>query len=172
MPSREYMGSFNLGSGRNQARDPLIAIVLSIVIASVVMVYPLPYAMAAWRPLFFLLLTLFWVLCQPAWCGIWFAFFLGLAADLMLDAMLGQYALSFVVVAFLARYFTSNQRVLTFVNLWIVAAAGLFLHLLIQLFLQEMAGIQFSIIKHWQPLWTSVLVWPLIYLLLKPWRAT
>ncbi|RYZ80374.1 MAG: rod shape-determining protein MreD, partial [Moraxellaceae bacterium] len=87
MQPREYFGNLNLGSGRNQIRDPLIAIVISIIIASVLMVYPLPYAVAAWRPLFFLLLTLFWVLCQPAWCGIWFAFFLGLASDLMLDAM-------------------------------------------------------------------------------------
>ncbi len=172
MPPRDYAGSLNLSSRGSKMRDPLIAIVLSIVIASILMVYPLPYVAAAWRPLFFLMLTLFWVLCQPAWCGIWFAFFLGLASDFMLDAMLGQYALSFVVVAFLARYFTSNKRVLTFTNLWIVVAAALFLHLLIQLFLQEMAGIQFSILKHWQPLWSSLAIWPVIYMLLKPWRES
>ncbi len=172
MPPRDYLGSLNLGLGRNKLRDPLIAIVVSIIIASVLVVYPLPYGVAAWRPLFLLLVTLFWVLCQPAWCGIWFAFFLGFASDLILDAMLGQYALSFVVIAFFARYFTRNQRVLTFVNLWIVVGIALFLHLLIQLFLQEMAGIQFSIIKHWQPLWSSIIVWPVIYFLLKPWRES
>ncbi|XID75281.1 rod shape-determining protein MreD [Alkanindiges sp. WGS2144] len=168
MPSPDYR--LGLGSGR-KARDPLLAIVVSIILGSVLVVYPVPYELASWRPLFFLLLMLFWALCQPAWCGIWFAFFLGLASDVMLDAMLGQHALSFVVIAFLVRYFTRNQRVLTFINLWIVVTSAIFLHLLIQLFIQEMAGIQFSIMKHWRPLWSSVLLWPVVYYLLKRWRV-
>lgn len=151
--------------------DPLMAIIGSIVVASVLMVYPLPYEVAAWRPLFFLLIMLFWVLCQPAWCGIWFAFTLGVASDFMMDAILGQYALSFVIIAFLARYFTRNRRILTFGNLWIIATSAVFLHLLIQLLFQKMANIQFPIMRHWRPLWSSIGMWPLIYLLLRRWRA-
>lgn len=156
---------------RNKSRDPLIAIIVSTVIASVLVVYPLPYFFAAWRPLFFLLIMLFWVLCQPGWCGVWFAFFLGITSDLLLDGMLGQYAFSFVSVAFLARYFTRNQRVLTFINLWIIVGVAVFLHLLIQVFFQTMAGMQFSATRHWQPLLSSILVWPLIYASLKSWRV-
>ena len=139
MPLLEFgrrLSGRTLGGG-NQSPDPLIAIISSIVVASVLMVYPLPYDVASWRPLFFLLIMLFWVLCQPAWCGIWFAFSLGVATDFMMDAILGQYALSFVIIAFLARYFTHNQRILTFGNLWIIAAVAVFLHLLIQLFFQK-----------------------------------
>jgi rod shape-determining protein MreD len=164
------MGHKSLGGG-SQSPDPLMAIIVSIVIGSVLVVYPIPYDLASWRPLFFLLIMLFWVLCQPAWCGIWFAFSLGVATDFMMDAILGQYALSFVIIAFLARYFTRNQRILTFGNLWIIAAVAVFLHLLIQLFFQKMANIQFPIIRHWRPLWSSIAIWPLIYLALRRWRA-
>lgn len=173
MPLLEFgrkLGNRAFGSD-TQSPDPLLAIIISIVIGSVLVVYPLPYNVAAWRPLFFLLIMLFWVLCQPAWCGIWFAFTLGVAMDFMMDAILGQHALSFVIIAFLARYFTRNQRILTFSNLWIIAAAAVFLHLLIQLFFQKMANLQFPIIRHWWPLWSSIAVWPLIYLVLRRWRA-
>ena len=50
-------------------RDPLIAIVLSVIICSVLIVYPLSYAVSGARPLFMLLVVLFWVMCQPTWCG-------------------------------------------------------------------------------------------------------
>lgn len=157
-------------SSRDRSNEPLMAIIVSIIISSILMVYPLPYDAASWRPQFFLLIMLFWVLCQPAWCGIWFAFSLGLAVDFMVDAILGQYALSFIIIAFLARYFTRNQRILTFSNLWIIAAVAIFLHLLIQFFFQKMANIQFPIIKHWRPLWSSIALWPIIYMLLRRWR--
>ena len=59
-------------------RDPFIWIVISILLASVLTVYPLAYDLSAWRPFIMLLVMLFWVLCQPTWCGVWFAFGLGI----------------------------------------------------------------------------------------------
>ena len=155
---------------RVKSRDPLLPIIFSLVVCSILVVYPLPYAVALWRPPFFLLVTLFWVLCQPVWCGVWFAFFTGLMSDLLLDGMLGQHAMSFVIVAFLGRYFSRNQRVLTFSNLWIIIALAVFLHLLIQFIFQKMADIQFPVTRHWTPWISSMLAWPVIYGLLKRWR--
>ena len=40
-------------------RDPLIAIVFSVISASVLMVYPLSYAVSGARPLFMLLVMLY-----------------------------------------------------------------------------------------------------------------
>jgi hypothetical protein len=80
-----------------QLQDPLWGIVFSIMAASVCTVYPIPYDMVGWRPLLMLMVMLFWVLCQPVWCGMWFAFGMGMACDLMLDSPLGQHAFSFVL---------------------------------------------------------------------------
>ena len=33
-------------------RDPLMAIVISVIVASILMVYPLSYNLSGWRPLF------------------------------------------------------------------------------------------------------------------------
>ena len=151
-------------------RDPLIAIVLSVIICSVLIVYPLSYAVSGARPLFMLLVVLFWVMCQPTWCGIWFAFGTGIFTDLLVDAPLGMNAFSFVVITFVARFLTRERRILTFGNLWAISFLAVLAHLFITWIAQIMGGLQFSIARHWQPLLSSILVSPLIYFVLKKWR--
>lgn len=144
-------------------RDPFLAIVISVILASILMVYPLSYTLSGWRPLFMLMVMLFWVLCQPTWCGIWFAFATGIFADLLLDAPLGLNALSFILIAFLARFLTRERRILTFSNLWIITAIAIVAHLMLIFFAQILASVQFSFARHWIPVLTSILVWPVLY---------
>lgn len=153
-----------------QRKDPFWIIVLSVVIASVLVVYPLNYSVTAWRPLFMLLVVLFWSLCQPNWCGVWFAFGMGLYTDLLLDAPLGLNALSYVLIVFIARYFIREKRILTFINLWVIVLIACLAHMLFIHIAQVMGGIPFSITRHWMPLLSSVLFWPILYYLLKRWR--
>lgn len=151
-------------------RDPLIAIILSVIVCSVLMVYPLSYTISGARPLFMLLVMLFWVMCQPTWCGIWFAFGTGIFVDLLIDAPLGMNALSFVTIAFVARFLTRERRILTFGNLWVISFMAVLAHLFMTWIAQIMGGMQFSIARHWQPLLSSIFTFPVIYFLLKKWR--
>ncbi|MDV2467519.1 rod shape-determining protein MreD [Acinetobacter chinensis] len=155
----------------HQKRDPLIAIVVSVLIASILMVYPLSYAVSGWRPSFMLMIMLFWVLCQPTWCGVWFAFGVGLFTDLLFDAPLGMNALSFVIITFVSRFLTRERRILTFSNLWIITTLALIAHLMLVWMMQTMGGIQVSITRYWQPMLTSAMIWPVIYFLLRRWRV-
>ena len=152
-------------------RDPLIAIVVSVIVCSVLMVYPLSYAVSGARPLFMLLLMLFWVMCQPTWCGIWFAFATGMFTDLLVDAPLGMNALSFVLITFIVRFLTRERRIMTFGNLWVISFLAVLAHLFLTWILQIMGGLQFSLTRHWQPLLSSVLVFPVMYFMLKKWRV-
>ena len=153
-----------------QRKDPFLIIIGSVIIGSILVVYPLSYAYAGWRPLFMLLITLFWVLCQPTWCGVWFAFGMGLFTDLLLDAPLGMNALSYVLLAFMTRYFIRERRILTFSNLWVIITLSLVAHLVLTLMAQTMLGVHFSLTRHWQPLLASIFSWPILYYLLKRWR--
>ncbi|MGE4314841.1 rod shape-determining protein MreD [Acinetobacter sp.] len=152
-------------------RDPLIAIIVSVILCSVLMVYPLSYAVSGARPLFMLLLMLFWVMCQPTWCGIWFAFATGMFTDLLVDAPLGMNALSFVLITFIVRFLTRERRIMTFGNLWVISFLAVLAHLFLTWILQIMGGLQFSLTRHWQPLLSSVLVFPVMYFMLKKWRV-
>ena len=154
-----------------QHKDPLIAIIASVIICSVLVVYPLTYDLASWRPLFMLMVTLFWILCQPTWCGVWFAFGVGLFTDLLIDAPLGLNALSFVVITFVIRYFVRERRVMTFMNTWVIAFLALISHLIFTLLAQAISDVQGSITRHWLPLLSSIGVWPILYYCLKRWRV-
>ncbi len=150
--------------------DPLLPIPMSLLIGVILTVYPVPYAWLTWRPEFMLMLTLFWVMVQPTWCGIWFAFFVGLLTDFMLDSQLGLHALVFVVLSFLAKFFMRHKRMLTFLNLWIISTIAVLANLMILFIFQRMSG---NIVSFWfwGPLLPSIVIWPLIYTCLKRWRG-
>lgn len=152
-------------------KDPLIAIIVSVIICSVLVVYPLNYTLAGWRPLIMLMVTLFWILCQPSWCGVWFAFGIGLFTDLLLDAPLGLNALSYVLITFIVRYFIRERRVMTFANTWIIVSMCVVAHLVFILLAQVISDVQSSITRHWLPLMSSIGLWPVLYYCLKRWRA-
>ena len=50
-------------------KDPLWMIIFSIVLGSVLMVYPMAYETSGWRPSVMLMIMLFWILYQPGWSG-------------------------------------------------------------------------------------------------------
>ncbi|WP_436872741.1 rod shape-determining protein MreD [Acinetobacter haemolyticus] len=151
-------------------KDPLLMIIISIVIASVLMVYPLAYELSGWRPAVMLMVMLFWILYQPVWCGIWFAFGMGIFADLLLDAPLGLNALSFVLICFATRYFIRERRILTFGNSWVIASIAIVMHITFLWMCQTITGMHFSLARHWQPLIMGVLAWPILYYCLHKWR--
>lgn len=151
--------------------DPMIMITFSIIIGSVLMVYPLPYIVAGWRPHFLFVLTLFWVLCQPVWCGVWFAFAVGLLTDLLLNLPLGANALSFVVLSFIARQFTREFAQFHFLLLWLVTSLAILIYVLVMWIAFSFADVTFVSTRHWQPLISSILTFPLIYVLLKRWKT-
>lgn len=151
-------------------QDPLWMIITSIVIGSVLLVYPMAYETSGWRPAVMLLIMLFWILYQPGWSGIWFAFGLGIFTDLLLDAPLGLNALSFVLITFATRYFIRERRILTFGNSWVIAIIAIVSHSAFIWMSQTISGINFSMARHWQPMLTGILAWPMVYFFLYKWR--
>lgn len=151
-------------------KDPLIAIVLSVIVASVLIVYPLSYGASGWRPEYMLLVVMFWVLCQPTWCGVWFAFATGMFLDLLVGSPLGLNALSFVILTFVTRFLTREKRILTFLHIWIIVSLSTVVHLLLQWFMQVMGGLDFALARHWQPLPATIAIFPVLYYVLKRWR--
>ncbi|MFT4020731.1 MAG: rod shape-determining protein MreD [Acinetobacter sp.] len=151
-------------------KDPLIWIVISILIASVFTIYPLSYDISAWRPFILLMVMLFWVLCQPTWCGVWFAFGVGVFTDLLLDASLGKNALIFVLITFISRYFIRERRILTFMNIWVITILAIIAYALYLWVSQVLAGENYPIMRRWPPLLSSILLWPLLYYSLRKWR--
>ena len=62
----------------------------------------LPLGPAAWMPDFMALVLVFWNVHQPLRVGTWLAFMFGLGVDVQQSSLLGQHALSYTVLSFLA----------------------------------------------------------------------
>ncbi|MBF7683341.1 rod shape-determining protein MreD [Acinetobacter sp. B5B] len=151
-------------------KDPLLLIILTVMISSVLTIYPLSYDFSAWRPFVLMLVMLFWVLCQPTWCGVWFAFGVGVFYDLLIDAPLGQNASAFVLIAFIARYLIREKRILTFLNLWLISILATIAYVIFIWILHTLGGVDYPLMRRWPPLVSSILCWPFIYYILKKWR--
>lgn len=162
MPNNEIFSS--------KPRDPLTAIIVSVLVVSILTIYPLSYGMSAWRPSMLFLLMLYWMICQPTWCGVWFAFGLGIFTDLLLDAPLGLNALFYVLISFVIRFYTRDRSIMGFWNLWLVSSIALAVYLCFMWFSFSVIDPQLNIARHWQPLLSSVLLWPILFYSLRKWR--
>jgi rod shape-determining protein MreD len=83
---------------------------VSIVVALVLGLLPLPMALAPLRPYWLALVVAYWVLEEPERAGLGFAFFVGLVADLCFGSLLGEQALRIVILAFILQRFRARLR--------------------------------------------------------------
>lgn len=144
----------------------LIAIILSFVVASSPNVYPLSPTMATLRPMFMVMVLIFWLLFQPRYVGIFTAFTVGIVADLLMDTHLGQQAFAAVVMVLALRICSMQIKHLTTLNAWFLATIGLIVFQLslwiLQLINQSLFAAQSGL-----SLLMSILSWPLILLVLR-----
>ena len=83
-------------------RDSKGAMLLTVVVALVLSVLPLPPWLAAVRPAFLVITVLYWSIAAPRLGGIALGFFGGLALDVFRGAVLGQNALALTAVTYVA----------------------------------------------------------------------
>lgn len=103
----------------------IVNILTTFIVASMANVYPLGFALAAFRPFFLMSVLLFWAMYQPRFVGIGVAFVIGLAGDLLLDTELGSQAFSAVVAVLVVQIARSFTKRLQLSSAWILAAFGL-----------------------------------------------
>ncbi|MBU3646592.1 MAG: rod shape-determining protein MreD [Limnohabitans sp.] len=121
---------------------------------------------AAWMPDFLALVLVFWCVHQPRLVGIGVAFFFGVATDVHQSSLLGQHALSYTVLGFLAimihrrlLWFTVPSQAMQVLPMFVLAHA-------LELLVRMMSGALF-------PGWTiflapllEALLWPIVSVIL------
>ncbi|MDO5650588.1 MAG: rod shape-determining protein MreD [Moraxella sp.] len=143
----------------------ILIIVLSFVVASMLNVYPLTPIFAMLRPMFLIMVLIFWVMYQPRFVGMGAAFLSGLAADLLLDTHLGHQAFCAVVMAFALRMAVSYSRRITFATAWTLAMVSLSLYCVMLWVLQSIAYTQL-VFMGIGSLLSSILLFPVVWWLL------
>lgn len=83
---------------------------VSLVVALLLGLLPLPVALQPFRPYWLALVLAYWVLEAPERAGLGLAFFVGVVADLCFGSLLGEQALRLVIIAFILQRFRSQLR--------------------------------------------------------------
>lgn len=101
-------------------RTPAWLLPVTVLLALVLALLPLPPALAPVRPAWLALVVAYWVIETPERVGLGMAFVIGLLADLCVGGLLGEQALRMVVLAFILQRFRARLR---FFPLWQQSAA-------------------------------------------------
>ena len=155
-----------LSNSEHPTSKMLLAIILSFVVASSPNVYPLSPTIATLRPMIMIMVLIFWLLFQPRYVGIFTAFTVGIAADLLMDTHLGQQAFAAVVMVLALRVASIQIKQLNTLSAWFLAAVGLVVFQLSLWILQLMTQNLF-VAQSGLSLLMSILSWPIILLILR-----
>lgn len=136
---------------------------VSLLLAVLLGLMPMPEWLAAVRPYFLGLVLIYWLLELPDAVGMGAAFAIGLIGDLAFGTLLGEQALRLTVLAFIVQRFRARMR---FFPLW---QQSLAVFALLMNDRVVAAAVRGALGEGWPP-WTFWLS-PLPALLLWPWLA-
>jgi len=146
-------------------------IVLSLVIALMLAIIPLPGWAEGVRPEWTLLVLIYWCLAVPSRVGVGFSWLVGLGVDVLTGSLLGEHGLGYALVAFLV--VKLHQRIRVYPE-WQQAGVVLLLLLLNQLTCLWVLGITGrapdGMLFYLLPSVVGMLLWPLLFGLLRSFR--
>lgn len=132
----------------------LVALLLSAV--------PLPHVLDVLRPDFLLLVVVWFAVMLPRDGGLLFAWVAGLSLDAFRGVVLGENALAFVVVAYLAHRFYLRVRMFPLAQQSLVVLALLFTYQFVLFWVDGVTGHPLTDWARWLPVLTGALVWPVL----------
>lgn len=143
-------------------RVPRLVIAASLVVALVLQLFELPYALAILRPLWVPLLLVYWAIAIPQPVGLFTAWVVGLLLDVLLGSVLGQHALGLTLIVFIT---LSLRGWLALFPIWQEAGllTGLWLlYVFLMFWIDGATGHRADPWLQWMPVLTSGVCWPLV----------
>jgi rod shape-determining protein MreD len=134
----------------------------SVAVGLVLQIVPLPAWLDAVRPDLALLAVIYWILASPRIAGLWYAWLAGLFLDVLRGMVLGQYALGFLVVAFLTHRLQLRMRMFPITQQAAAVLLLLVLYHFIIFWTDGLTGHGYTGWNRWLPVLSGALLWPLI----------
>jgi rod shape-determining protein MreD len=145
-------------------------IIVSFIVALVLTIVPLPPWANLMRPDWVALVLLYWCLALPERVGVGTGWGVGLLRDALTGMLLGQNALALAVIAYVAIKF--HQRIRLFPDpqqaLTVLVLLALYQGLILGV--DSIIGRAPRSLLYWLPAATGMLLWPLVFLLLRDLR--
>lgn len=144
---------------------------LTIVAALLLSILPLPETWLPWRPYWVALVLIYWHLETGRLGGLGTAFGIGLAADVMTGTLLGQHALSLIIINFLVGRFRNRIRFFPPWQQALAIGALLLNDRVVQLWIVALTNRNWPDWSWWLSPISGLLLWPWVFLLLDALRS-
>jgi rod shape-determining protein MreD len=145
-------------------------VTMTVIVALIVAVLPLPQPLDAARPDLLLMLVIYWALTAPRIAGLLFAWLCGLAIDVLKGIILGQHALAFLVVAYLTHKFQLRMRIFPLSQQTATVFMLLAVYQFIVFWLDGIIGQPVTTWMRWLPVISGAVLWPILIAVLDTWN--
>lgn len=142
-------------------RDSLWRVLLTVIVALILSVLPLPQWLAAVRPAFLVLTVMYWSIAAPRLGGIGLGFFCGLALDVFRGAVLGQNALALTTITYVAVREHQKIRLKPAFQQALIMLGALIVYEFILFAIDGWTGHPSTSPLRWIHTLTGALIWPL-----------
>ncbi|WP_068544947.1 rod shape-determining protein MreD [Thalassotalea crassostreae] len=150
-----------------KAKNNNFVIIVTLLIALILSIIPMPIGIDMYRPNWTLLVLMYWSLALPNRVNVLSAWFIGLVLDVLLGSILGINAFATAIVIYVC--VNNFQKIRNF-SLWqqslIIALLTALYHLMIFWVQRFILDVDFSI-SYLKPVITSAAIWPVVFLLLR-----
>ena len=143
-----------------------LPVIVSICIALMLMLLPLPDPINAFRPDFVVLTLIYWAMMLPRSWSVGSAWVVGLLLDVAQGTILGQHALALCFIVFVTVRFHLLMRVFPMSQLTATVFALLALYQFLLFWINGIANISAPAISYWAPVITGTILWPFVSMLL------
>ena len=143
-----------------------LPVVISIIVALMLTLMPLPDSISAARPDFVVLVMIYWAMMLPRTWSVGSAWIIGLLLDVAQGTILGQHALTLCFIVFVTVRFHLLMRVFPMSQLTATVFALLALYQFLLFWINGVANISAPAISYWGPVISGTIIWPIVSMLL------
>ena len=144
-----------------------LVIYLSLFVALVLMILPLPDWAQIYRPNWMALVLIYWSMALPKRVGLWFAFFSGIVLDTSLGTLLGQHTLALVLIIAINMNFYQRIRVLALAQQAIYVFVLLLINQVIVAWVEGFLGRSTPLLAFFAAPFIGMLIWPWVFVVLR-----
>lgn len=146
---------------------PYISIVVSLSVALMLNMLPLPDWANYSRPDWVTLVLIYWAMALPQIAGVLLAFIFGLLLDVSQSTLLGQHAVALVIVIFMVQRLYLRIRVYTLIQQALFIGILLVIKQLIVLWVNGITDNAPDTTLYFLPSLVGAIIWPWLFILLR-----
>lgn len=147
-----------------------ITIIAGMVLAVVPMPQLVPVELGFLRPDWVAMVLVYWIIALPHRVGIPTAWLAGIAMDVLLGSLIGQHALSYVLIAYVAASLYQRLRMFSVWQQAAILFALLGANELFGFWIESIAGLADWSMWYLLPALSGAFLWPWVFLLLRSLR--